>query len=79
MIAVGGKPSLPDQPGVEHAITSDDALENLRKRPERLVVIGGGYVAVELASIFHGLGVATTLLLRREQPLRWLDPDLRSS
>ena len=66
VIAVGGKPSLPDQPGIEHAITSDDALENLRERPERLVVIGGGYVAVELACIFQALGVETSLLLRRE-------------
>jgi glutathione reductase (NADPH) len=77
VIAVGGRPSLPDQPGIEHAITSDDALEDLRERPERLVVIGGGYIAVELACIFHALGVQTSLLLRREQPLRWLDVDLR--
>jgi glutathione reductase (NADPH) len=77
VIAVGGKPSLPEQPGIEHAITSDDALENLRERPDRLVVIGGGYVAVELASIFHALGVDTSLLVRREQPLRWLDVDVR--
>jgi glutathione reductase (NADPH) len=77
VIAVGGRPSLPDQPGIEHAITSDEALENLRERPERLVVIGGGYVAVELACIFHALGVRTTLLVRREQPLRWLDPDVQ--
>jgi glutathione reductase (NADPH) len=77
VIAVGGKPSLPEQAGIEHAITSDDALEDLRERPERLVVIGGGYVAVELASIFHALGVDTSLLVRREQPLRWLDVDVR--
>ena len=77
VIAVGGKPSLPEQPGIEHAITSDDALEDLRERPGRLVVIGGGYVAVELASIFHALGVDTSLLVRREQPLRWLDVDVR--
>jgi glutathione reductase (NADPH) len=77
LIAVGGKPSLPEQPGIDHAITSDDALENLRERPERLVVIGGGYVAVELACIFHALGVETTLLVRREQPLRWLDADVQ--
>jgi glutathione reductase (NADPH) len=77
VIAVGGRPSLPDQQGIEHAITSDDALENLRERPERLVVIGGGYVAVELACIFHALGVRTTLVVRRELPLRWLDPDVQ--
>jgi glutathione reductase (NADPH) len=77
LIAVGGRPSLPEQPGIEHAITSDDALENLRERPDRLVVIGGGYVAVEIACIFHGLGVETSLLVRREQPLRWLDPDIQ--
>ena len=77
VVAVGGRPSLPDQPGIEHAITSDDALENLRERPERLAVIGGGYVAVELACIFQALGVETSLLLRREQPLRWLDVDVR--
>jgi glutathione reductase (NADPH) len=77
LIAVGGKPSLPDHTGIEHAITSDDALENLRERPARLVVIGGGYVAVEIACIFQALGVETSLLVRREQPLRWLDVDVR--
>lgn len=77
LVAVGARPSLPALPGIEHAITSDDALENLREQPKRLAVIGAGYIGVELASIFNGLGVATCMILRRDLPLRGFDQDLR--
>jgi glutathione reductase (NADPH) len=77
LIATGGRPKLPEVPGVEHAITSDQAfhLENL---PKRIVVVGGGYIAVEFACIFHGLGVETTLVYRGSNVLRGFDEDVRS-
>ncbi len=79
VIAVGGRPSLPELPGIEHAITSDDVLERLGSKPERLAVIGAGYIGLELASILQGLGVATTLILRRDLPLRGFDFDVRKA
>ena len=77
LIAVGARPSLLDVPGIEHVITSDDALEGLQDAPDRMAVIGAGYIGIELASIFNGLGVDTTLILRRDLPLRGFDDDLR--
>jgi glutathione reductase (NADPH) len=77
LVAVGAKPSVPDFPGIEHAITSDEALENLHERPEHLVVVGAGYIGIELASIFQGLGVRTTLVMRRTVPLRGFDHEVR--
>jgi glutathione reductase (NADPH) len=75
LIATGGRPSMPDIPGVEHAISSDQAF-HLRELPGRVVVVGAGYIAVEFASIFNGLGAQTTLLHRRQQLLRGFDADL---
>ncbi|BCX50490.1 glutathione reductase [Comamonas testosteroni] len=75
LIATGGTPSLPDIPGIEHAITSNEAF-HLPQLPRRVVVVGGGYIAVEFASIFNGLGAETTLLHRRQQLLRGFDADL---
>ncbi|WP_294256681.1 glutathione-disulfide reductase [uncultured Comamonas sp.] len=75
LIATGGTPSLPDIPGVEHAISSNEAF-HLPQLPRRVVVVGGGYIAVEFASIFNGLGAETTLLHRRQQLLRGFDADL---
>lgn len=75
LIATGGMPSLPDIPGIEHAITSNEAF-HLPQLPRRVVVVGGGYIAVEFASIFNGLGAETTLLHRRQQLLRGFDADL---
>ncbi|MEM7022497.1 MAG: glutathione-disulfide reductase [Pseudomonadota bacterium] len=77
LVAVGARPSLPELPGIEHALTSDHALEHLEEIPERLAVIGAGYIGIELASILNGLGVDTTLILRRDLPLRGFDQDLR--
>ncbi len=75
LIATGGWPFLPKTPGIENAITSNEAffLETL---PERVVIVGGGYVAVEFAGIFNGLGSQTTLLYRGPLFLRHFDRDL---
>ena len=56
LVATGGAPSLPDVPGIEHAIRSGDVFY-LDRLPERIIVVGGGYVAVELAGVFAGLGL----------------------
>ena len=78
LIATGARPSLPaDIIGIEHAITSDDAF-HLAELPERIAIIGGGYIAVEFAGIFNGLGVATSLFYRGDEILRGFDDDLRT-
>ena len=79
LVAVGARPSLPDLPGLDLAITSDDALEHMEQKPDHLVVVGGGYIGVELATIFHALGVETTLVIRRTEPLRGFDRDVRAA
>ncbi|GHF20816.1 glutathione-disulfide reductase [Kordiimonas sediminis] len=76
LIAVGGWPTLPDVPGIEHAITSNEAL-HLDHLPDHIVVVGGGYIAVEFAGIFRGMGAKVTQLYRSEQILRGFDGDLR--
>lgn len=76
LIATGGWPSVPDIPGREHAITSNEAFF-LDQLPQRIIINGGGYIAVEFAGIFHGLGVDTTLLYRGPLFLRGFDQDLR--
>jgi glutathione reductase (NADPH) len=63
VIASGARPLLPDIPGVEHGITSDEALD-LPELPRRLTVVGGGYVGVELAGVFRALGSEVTMLVR---------------
>ena len=79
LVAVGARPSLPDLPGLDLAITSDDALEHMEEKPGHLVVVGGGYIGVELATIFHALGIETTLVIRRTEPLRGFDRDVRAA
>ena len=76
LIATGGWPSVPEFPGADHVVTSNEMFQ-LRKLPERLVVIGGGYVACEFAGIMNGLGSEVTLLYRGGQILRGFDDDLR--
>lgn len=77
LIATGGTANLDTKlPGIEQAITSNEAL-HLPRLPQRIVVCGGGYIAVEFAGIFHGLGVETTLLYRGEKILRGFDEDMR--
>ena len=77
LIATGGKPFLPSIPGIEHAITSNEAF-NLSQLPGRVLIVGGGYIAVEFAGIFKGLGAEVTLSYRGEQILRGFDDDVRS-
>lgn len=76
LVAVGGWPQMPDVPGIEHAITSNEAL-HLEALPRRIVVVGGGYIAVEFAGIFNGMGSEVVQLYRSEQILRGFDDDLR--
>ena len=76
LVATGGWPHVPDIPGKEHAITSNEAFF-LKELPRRVVVVGGGYIAVEFASIFNGLGAQTTQLYRRELFLRGFDGSVR--
>ncbi|CEG51827.1 MAG: glutathione reductase [Pseudomonas sp. BICA1-14] len=76
LIATGGWPHVPAIPGREHAITSNEAFY-LESLPRRVLVIGGGYIAVEFASIFHGCGADTKLLYRGELFLRGFDGSLR--
>ncbi len=77
LIATGGRPSLPDVPGIEHAISSDQAF-HLQTLPKRMVIVGGGYIAIEFACIFNGLGVDTTLVYRGPNLLRGFDEDVRA-
>ncbi|WP_050468923.1 glutathione-disulfide reductase [Herbaspirillum chlorophenolicum] len=75
LVATGGYPERPDIPGKEFGITSDDFF-HLKALPKRAVVLGGGYIAVELASILNGLGSEVTLVYRRDRLLRSMDADL---
>lgn len=76
IIATGGWPNLPEIEGKEHILTSNEIFD-LEQLPQRIVIVGGGYIAVEFASIFNGLGSQTTLLYRGEQPLRGFDQNIR--
>lgn len=76
LIATGSSPTVPTLNGIEHAITSNEAL-NLEKLPERIAIVGGGYIAVEFASIFNGLGTEVHLIYRRDLLLRKFDIDIR--
>ncbi len=79
LVAVGARPSLLDIPGIEHVITSNEALEGMTARPRRLAVMGAGYIGVELASIFQGLGVETSIFFRKPLPLAGFDQDVREA
>ncbi|MEQ8783447.1 MAG: glutathione-disulfide reductase [Roseibium album] len=76
LIATGSWPTVPDLPGREHAITSNEAFY-LERFPERAVVVGGGYIGVEFAGIFAGLGARTTLIYRGAMFLRGFDDEIR--
>ncbi|WP_337269806.1 glutathione-disulfide reductase [Oryzifoliimicrobium ureilyticus] len=76
MVATGGRPTYGNMPGHELCISSNEAF-HLNELPKSIVIIGGGYIAVEFANVFHGLGVETTLLYRGEQILSRFDHDLR--
>jgi glutathione reductase (NADPH) len=78
LIATGGRPNLPDDlPGVEHAITSNEAFD-LPSFPKRIVIAGAGYIAVEFAGLFAGLGSDVTLIYRGDNILRGFDDDMRN-
>ena len=72
VIATGGRPMVPDIPGAEHGITSDGFFE-LEERPQRVLVAGSGYIAVELAGVFNGLGSEVNLVVRKDSVLRSFD------
>lgn len=78
LIATGGHAVKIDIPGAEHAITSDEALMLEHVVKEDIVVIGGGYIGVEFAGIFNGLGARVHLMLRGEYPLRAFDHECRA-
>ena len=77
LLATGGTPTMPDVPGIEHAISSNEAF-HLETLPEHITIVGGGYIAVECAGIFNGLGRKVTQLYRSEQILRGFDWDVRN-
>ena len=78
LVATGGWPWMPAIPGIEHAITSNEAFHRT-SLPERVLIVGGGYIAVEFAGIFHGLGAQVTQLYRGDLFLRGFDDDVRST
>ena len=78
LVAVGSWPSVPQFPGSEHAITSNEAFY-LPSLPEKVIIVGGGYIGVEFAGIFHGLGAHTYQFYRGDLFLRGFDGDIRLS
>lgn len=78
LIAVGGKPSKPPIPGIEHAVTSREMFQ-LQDLPSRLAILGGGYVGVEFASTLHGLGVEVTLMNQEDCILTGFDQSLQTA
>ncbi len=76
LVATGGRPWRPGSPGIEKTLTSNEALD-LGRLPRRLTVVGGGYIAVEFACIFNGLGSEVTVLIRAEELLNGFDDDIR--
>lgn len=75
LVATGGRPWRPNIPGIEYAITSNEAF-HLESLPKHITVVGGGYIAVEFAGIFRGLGCDVTQLYRGNQILRGFDFDV---
>jgi glutathione reductase (NADPH) len=73
LVAVGGHPNVPHIPGAELGITSDGFFE-LEKQPKKVAVVGAGYIAVEMAGMFHALGTETHMFIRQDKFLRTFDP-----
>lgn len=80
LIATGARPArdLMGAPGIEHCCTSDEAFD-WEELPKRLIIAGGGYIALEFAHIFHELGVETTVVVRKPKVLRGFDEDIRDA
>ncbi|KAK8962679.1 hypothetical protein KSP40_PGU011721 [Platanthera guangdongensis] len=76
LISVGGRPSIPDIPGAEFAIDSDAALD-LPSKPEKIAIVGGGYIALEFAGIFNGLRSDVHVFIRQKKVLRGFDEEIR--
>lgn len=76
LVATGGWPYIPDVAGKEHIITSNEIF-NLAALPKRILIVGGGYIAVEFAGILHGLGVDVEIFERNDKVLRGFDEDIR--
>ena len=76
LVAVGGTPFKPSIPGAELCITSDEALQ-LERCPEKIVIVGGGYIALEFAGIFHAFGAEVHVVFRQPKPLRGFDEEVR--
>jgi glutathione reductase (NADPH) len=77
LVATGGRPNHgPDIPGIEHVISSDEAF-HLTELPKRIVIQGGGYIALEFAGIFAGYGADVTVIYRGDNILRGFDEDVR--
>lgn len=77
LLAMGGRPTLPDIPGIEHAITSNDMF-HFDQLPKSILIVGGGYIASEFAGIMNGMGVKTTQFYRGSQILRGFDDEARN-
>jgi glutathione reductase (NADPH) len=78
LLAPGGRAWYPAIPGADYGITSDEALA-LQTQPKRVLVVGGGYIAVEFAGIFQGFGSETTIAFRADLPLRGFDEEVRQT
>ncbi|WP_444996705.1 glutathione-disulfide reductase [Aliikangiella sp. IMCC44359] len=78
LIATGGEPVIPNIPGKEHILDSDGFFA-LNTQPKRVVVVGAGYIAVEIAGVFNALGSETHLVVRKEHPLREFDEIISST
>jgi len=76
LVATGGRPAMPEIPGVELAISSNEAF-HLRKFPRRIMIVGGGYIGLEFAGLFAGLGAQVYLVHRGDELLRGFDDDVR--
>ena len=76
IVATGSHPVMPHIPGIEHVITSNEALD-LPKLPRHIIIVGGGYIALEFANIFSGLKAEVTLIIRGEEVLTGFDDDVR--
>ena len=78
LLATGGHPNFPKTPGSELGITSDGFFE-LEQRPEKVAIVGAGYIAVEMAGMFHHLGSETHLFIRHDRFLRHFDPMIQDT
>ena len=78
LIATGGWPSMPPVPGIEHVISSNEALD-LPNLPKRIIVVGGGFIAVEFAGIFNALGADVHIVIRADNILRGFDDSVRTA